>query len=105
MGWWQELFSFEFWAYVGWQIYLEMQMWELPEDDPPDGGIPNGVAYAAPFSYLTVILVGVRLLPTAKQRGRWWLSRREVDMWGDAFVWTGLISIVGLGLAAMKKWS
>ncbi len=48
MVWWQEFFGFEFLAYLTWQVYLEMRMWELPEDDPPNGGIPNGVAFATP---------------------------------------------------------
>ncbi len=40
-------FGFEFWAYIGWQFYLETLMWHLPEDDPPpDGGIPSEVASA-----------------------------------------------------------
>jgi hypothetical protein len=31
---------------------------------------------------------------------------KEVDMWGDVIVWSGLIFVVGLvGLAAIKKWS
>jgi hypothetical protein len=41
-------FTFEFWAYMGWQFYLETLMWRLPEDDPPDGGIGQGVAPATP---------------------------------------------------------
>lgn len=49
MDWFQQVFSFEFWMYCGWQFYLETLMWEVSEDDPPDGGIPKGVAYATPF--------------------------------------------------------
>lgn len=45
----QQALGLEFWMYVGWQFYLETLMWVLPEDDPPDGGIPQGVAYATPL--------------------------------------------------------
>lgn len=39
--WHYEYLGLEFMAYLGWQAYLAMQSWTLPEDDPPDGGVPS----------------------------------------------------------------
>ena len=31
----------EFMAYLGWQTYLAMCSWDIPDNDPPEGGIPS----------------------------------------------------------------
>ncbi len=44
-------FSSNWLLYTSWQFYLVTLMWRLPEpeDDPPDGGIGQGVASATPL--------------------------------------------------------